>query len=676
MKRTLQITSIMLAVMLATLPLMVTVNSSAEDVDDLYTPSPDEVQSVAEIMKAIEDANPQLYWTNDDSGFISIMPMIFPILAAIVVGIVVGAVIAYAANKYSPSGVDNYPTASEANVNAALRELRSDLIVSNWHNIIGMYSKLVTNDGNLIPFTEAYFALQAETAASDLWSETATFVPDRILTRSSYMANYTTYKYNVLSAINEFALAMSDQRTILGDPSLASTYGNMRVGWSWDEYEWVDTAGSAWSAITDYVIPTAENNRVYIDVIDYTERLDNTNYMYVFGGSGKITNAVSGVQHNLPAGATDLLSLGVQPGWYDLTPGVTYAGNLMPSASLNGLDPSAAMILASSGEYALVTPSTDGYNIQKGTTLYQTDEINVHVSYLNESGSAVKVNEDISSSLHAYSIVSKAINEASRATVLAGQSAWLIYDNLGTSSSLIKPSSILAGMQTNTTMTAEQMAAIYAVALKQLAIYGDTVTPEDIKVSRESLDLVVHGDIYYRGTMVAQNAVFTPFTFLEDSTIAVGNHDWNAPGLAMVWATGVTSLADWNGMMVQYEIVQLGEGYQMRVHDIVHSGVQTNILTLTVDSMEMLGLVGYDIPDTLPAFTWEVIETYQWALLALIITWMGLLCYAGVKVNGQAGKAIIVATLVLGSILCLIVTGIMQRWLDGLADTLFGWWPF
>jgi hypothetical protein len=602
-------------------------------------------------------------------------PLIFPILAGIVVGLVVGMII----DHFWGDTTDNAPVANEQNVNAALRSLRSDIITSNWDNVGKMFTKLINNDAQLLAFTEAYWMLQAETATSDLWSENGTFVPDRILTRSTFMDNLTTYKFNVLSAINEFSLSLSTQRDIFNDPAKASAYGSMRYGWLWGTTQWIDTTGTMWMSMTDYVQPTSESNRVFIDVIDFPSRPSNTNNMYLFGGPGTITNVTTGTQYSLTSGANDLLSKGVKSGWYDLSLGPIYAGNLMPSASVNGMEPNAAMILQSNGSYAIAYADGAGtYTVQRGSTLYlEQPDVSVVVTYPDADGVTQTSSVPIDHMLLAYQAVEDAINNAAESTAKAGRAAWIIFDQLGTSSSLIKPSSILSGMQSNTNITAEQQAAIYAVAMKQLAQFGDKVRPEDITISRESLDLVVHGDIFYRGAVIAQNAVFTPFAFLQDQTIAVGSHDWNAPGIAMIWVTGVPSLEDWDGKMMQYIMVDLSEGYQMKINDIVASGVQVSVMDLQIQSMEKIGLVDFGIPDNTPIFTFsKPIDIVMYITAIVILAMMLAIVLIWNYAPPMMRPKLTLITLAVGAVVWLIWSGTLAAWLDALFDMMFGWLPF
>lgn len=594
-------------------------------------------------------------------GEMDIEPMIFPILAAIAVGIVVGMVIDWAGNKLGGNSNKTAPDPSEAEIKAALRQLRSDIITSNWQNVSQLFIKLINNDAQLLAFTEAYFALQAETAVADLWSETGTFVADRVLTRSTYIVNFSTYKYNVLSAINQFALSMSDERVEIFNAK-ASTYGSMRMGFSYGSNTWLDQNGLVWTALTDMVIPTADNNRVYIDVIDYPDRLENTNYLYVFGGNGRIVNTTSGTPYTMPAGANDLLAREIPAGWYDLDPGVIYCGNFLPSASLNGLEPSAAMVLFSNGEYGLAYEKSGGITVKRGATTWDDlDDLCLIVTFPDETNTTVTESVRLDGIISSYQLVEEALNSAARNTVKSGQAAWILYDELGTSSSLIKPSSLMSGMQSNTSVTAEQQAAIYAIALKQLAVFGEKVRPENITVSRESLDLVVHGDIFYRGVMVAENAIFTPFCYLDDQSIAVGSHDWQAPGLAMVWATGVPSLQDWNGLMMQYEMIELGEGYQFRINDIVAHGTPVQKLDLTIAGMEYLGLMDFGVPDNAPDWSFSKIPDLTWSLCLNVILVMILMFLVVIPriPPGPPQKYVALITVIVGAVALLILTGIL-----------------
>jgi hypothetical protein len=337
------------------------------------------------------------------------------------------------------------------------------------------------------------------------------------------------------------------------------------------------------------------------------------------------------------------------------------------------------MVLQSNGSYTIAYADGAGtYTVRQDSMVYYDQpDISIIVTYPDAGGITQTAKVQIDNMMMAYQAVEDAVNNAARSTARAGHTAWMIFDMIGTSSSLIKPSSILAGMQHNTSLSAEQQAIIYAVAMKQLIMFGENIRPEDITISRGSLDLVVHGDIFYRGVLIAQGAIFTPFAFLQDQMIAVGSHDWNAPGMAMVWATGVQSLEDWDGMMMQYHMIDLSDGYQMRINDIVASGVQVSKLNLEIESMEKIGLVNFGIPDRAPTFSWKKEVNIGLYISIIVILAMALaivliMNYAPPPLRIQ----LIAGVLIVGAVVWLIWTGTLAGWLNGLKQFMFGWWPF
>jgi len=340
---------------------------------------------------------------------------------------------------------------------------------------------------------------------------------------------------------------------------------------------------------------------------------------------------------------------------------------------LDGLTPNAAIVLFSNGHLALVTGSDGYYTVNHGGTVTQTGNVSLTVTWPDAVGNTEIISKSITGMLDAYHAISDNINASAISTANAAQAAWMLYDMLELSNALIRPSSITAAMQENTDLTAGQMAGIYMAAMRQL---GSDIFPGDIVFSAESLDLVVHGDIYFRGSLVAENAVYTPISFLRDRTLVGGDdNDWRGAGLAMVWAVNVPSLDEWDGQMFYNRIIELSDGYTLDIHDMRVNGIQVHEVELTVRSMQYLGLMEFGIPDTAPDPVFRTSNETMY-LIALVITWMGIICYLAVRIGGAPGAVIIGVTLLVGGIYLLIITGILQSWIDELKEIMFGWWPF
>lgn len=182
---------------------------------------------------------------------------------------------------------------------------------------------------------------------------------------------------------------------------------------------------------------------------------------------------------------------------------------------------------------------------------------------------------------------------------------------------------------------------------------GNDATVDGIQISPESLGLIVYGDIYYEGVKIAENAVYTPFVY-SDAEIAVGSQYLGVNGLAMVWATDVPSLGQWDGKTSDATILSIS-GATLDVGNIVANGSETSSISLEVASMERLGLIGFDVPEVpdTPA-TIDVVF-----LLQIIIVLLG----AVVAVAGLATRN---PWLILIGALIAVVGYLLAGWIAGM----------
>lgn len=513
--------------------------------------------------------------------------------AIFVITFVVTYAASYLASNWGSGDVPDGGDQSE--VNAAFRQAQAELLSSNYGTASGMWSQLALNDAQLWSFVESFFDLQAETAAAYLWSDTADYDGDKILEESSLIYNSLIYNYNLTSAWNEFTASWSDYRNLWAEKGEA--YDSMELGYGWDSGTWTGD-GVFSSELMRYATPTTSSYRVYLDVVGSDEEgySDRTNIMYSVGGSGALTSLTTGATTELREGQNDLEDLGLTSGWYELEVGPTYLSqNMSGSVSHDGLMPGGCLLLRSGDGYAFVYESGDSLVVVRNGQSIVTDTLTMTVSYDDQNGNRVDDNTvDLKPVVMGYDSVVDALNEASRSANYAGEVAWNLYDAIGESSALLKPSSITSGTQTEVPLTAQQASLMYLAAMEQIAELGTGATSEEIRISPESMDLYCYGDIYFEGALIAEDAVYTPFVY-DSTEISVGQHDMDVNGMAMVWATGVPSLESWDGSTDGGFIVDIS-GCNMDTANIVHNGTEVSSVELTVDSMERLGLIGFTNP--------------------------------------------------------------------------------
>lgn len=598
----------------------------------------------------------------DDGNVIEEDEAVLPVLVVpalhLVGALITMAVAAYATYTLTTwSGDGSVPDGTlDDSVNATLRELQAQLVTSNYDTASGIWSKLAVNDAQLWSFVEAYFDLQAETAAASLWTDEGTYDGDRILERSSLIYNSLIYNYNITSTWNEFSQSWSGYRGSWA--TKGDAYDSMRVSFDWDGHSW--TSDGVFSAeLLRMVSPTSTSFRVYVDVVDQGEEgwSDRTNIMYAVGGPGSLTSASTGRTYQLSEGENDLAGMGVTSGWYELGLGTSYMSqNLHGSVSADGLMPTACMLLRNGSGYAHVYETGGSYVIVRDGISSVSSSLALGISYSDRNGGTVTsdIVPDLGLVLSSYSDVSDAINHAALSANYAGEAAWNVYDRLGESSALLKPSSITSGTQVDTPLTSAQAAVMYLAAMEQMAELGEGATPDGILVSGESLGMYCYGDIYYEGVLIAEDAVFTPFVY-SDATLSVGSHRMDVEGLAMVWATGIEDLEAWDGVTEGSSIIGI-TGATLDILNIVNDDTEVSSLDLDVVSMERLGLIGFDVPDV--PDTPRTIDVVP--LLQLIVVLIGaVVALAGLFVRNPWLMLIGIVAAVVGYFLAGTIAGMI-----------------
>ena len=474
----------------------------------------------------------------------------------------------------------------EEEVTDAILSLNAQLVSSNYTTATGMWSKLGTNDAQLWALLETYFDRMAEIAAASLWTTYTEYDPDKILETSGTISNALVYAYNVTSAWDEFAASWSDMPA----QWIASNLNEITWSYEWDGISWASSGGdSVSSRLMMMATPSSDYGRVWIDVVDSDEDgyTDSTNLLYAMGGTGSVTSVATGESWTISEdGSIDMLDAGMTSGWYVLSEGATYLAQSMASSySSDGLTPAACMLLTIGEGIAYAYSTSDGYAVIKDGESYATEAIGISVAWGDES-----YDVDLTSVLAAWTSVGEAIADAYASAVSAGAAAWEVYDALESSSVAISPSSITVG--TSTSLTSSEAAAVWIAAMQQLSGADDSWSIDDLTISVESLTLVVYGDIYVNGELIAEDAIYTPFVY-SDESLTVGTQTLSSDGIAMIWATGVSSYADWDGDTSAASLVTISQA-TLTTYAIYDDGTEVSSIDLTVDSMYRLGLIGYE----------------------------------------------------------------------------------
>lgn len=538
----------------------------------------------------------------------------------------------------------------------AYREAMAKLVYSNFKNVSGVFQKMANNESQLWAFTEAYWNMQAETQAAYYWSDFAD--PDRDVLINDLRANSLVYWYNTAAAWNEFAHSFCDcfDRWIEADPDI---YGSMKITWTWDGGFW-DVDGRWDTKILRYVSPS-DQQKVFFSVTPAgsSYHLDGVNTMWVTGPGGRMTSCDTGASKDLSAGANDLS--GMESGWYYLSADNTYISQqIAASLADDGASPGVCMLMENDGAWAFVHRSGDRYRIVKDGHASTSSTYGLDVSYNDKNGNRVHLSPGpdekgkLSDVLDSCDRINAAVLHAFASASDAGLTAWNVYDRLQTSSYLIKPSSITAGSQEDHPLDTASAAVMYIAAMQQLAELGRRATPDNIKISPESLGLVIFGDIYNSGTCIVRDAVFTVFAFsaIDLSTRSQGVK-WTVPGMAMVWSTDLDSYGAWDGGTAGARIISIDD-CTIFCRNIFRDGVETSEVSLAPRSMSYLGLIGLTPVDP--------VDPVRVADLAKVMMAVGLLVGGLVAVIGLVSgqRWLLVAGIVMAIVMAVFSKQIAQ----------------
>jgi hypothetical protein len=213
---------------------------------------------------------------------------------------------------------------------------------------------------------------------------------------------------------------------------------------------------------------------------------------------------------------------------------------------------------------------------------------------------------------------------------IAAQTMWTITDTAKQSNILLSPS-ILMPHLTNVGIDAQQSYAIYVMALSQIAAYnttyGEVLKDGMTQISAESLDLYCHGSVYDQyGNLVLENAILTPYTYLNDMKVSTGKTLYNQDGLIMVWDMADT-LVGWDMPTdtAAYEPMIMPQGAYLVLDEIVYAGEEVSTVTLEVVKVERIAAFDdilferSDTPAVLDASTLVMIIVIELGIIIALI---------------------------------------------------------
>lgn len=469
--------------------------------------------------------------------------------------------------------------------------LRAAETITTTLGISGPWSEFVSQ---LMPMTNSLRDRTAEIAASEIWAAGKTLDPDDILVRSGTLADSACGAVTAASAISERIKATSQ---------ISAEY---KVGGS------SMSAGSARAISYGLGVNVTSEmaDRVYI----YTEREGDQISGTIDVRGGAATLRAPGKTYALSEGRNDLKALGIPSGMYELQAGRSYVGSLYPSKAADAATVLPAICLKGATGTMHILKSGSTVSAVGGAS---GDKVEIKFSHAGESATAdLTPGMDIMAQYLTGSMA--VVNHA----VGAAQAVWEVFNTAGKASIWASPSMLMPNLD-NMSFTPTQSYLIYMASLQQMCEYyktaRDNFTPENVKISEDSLDLVCYGTIRSAtNDILANNTIFTPVCYLRDQAVTVGSTLWGQAGLAMVYEQAP------GGKLSSKGIIPLESGSKFTLTKIVYKGTVYDQpgqgVTLHIHKLTTIqGWRGGDIDPVPPKKTdWLQIAVIALGLLTLV----------------------------------------------------------
>jgi hypothetical protein len=255
---------------------------------------------------------------------------------------------------------------------------------------------------------------------------------------------------------------------------------------------------------------------------------------------------------------------------------------------------------------------------------------------------------DLAPMIRAWNDMISSVEYVTETVNANGQATWDIFESVGAVSQFVSPSTLYL-VNENVSYTADQRRMMYVSAMEQVSGYyqgNKARLSAPMTISKETMDLYCHGDIYLNGTLVIENAVFSPMTYLESMTLAIGMNSWNAAGACMIWDTS-EDMESWGGTAENGTLLPMSSDgkYTVDIEQIVYSQTSVPSITLTMTEMSKMFVdaIDWDPASEPPS------HDDNGRIAALIVTIIGvLLAFAGFYFRSPVLIIIGIAVIFLG----------------------------
>ena len=492
------------------------------------------------------------------------------------------------------------PGGSQEEVNAVLRQLESEKVIWYGNGTASMAGSIMPSNANLLGFTNLHWNRAAELAVAGSWAINRSYNPNLTTELSTLRENIQAFIYTWQNALDE-----AYTRNIIAQINTFNTEAHLQAMTT--QLVWDTGSAELRNSIIDWgtlVKNAAFGQTVYIDASQET-----TGGTYFQNTSGTLYNLTTTniIMREMATGRTVTLAPGsndmsltnftgtttkMASGLYRIeTGGSTIAGPLSKAADSNAAEVFGTMVHLSD-TYRWFTFENGQTRVNSvGQIPIVTNNLSIQIGYVDRFGNnaidrSVLVGPNTDGQdpalIESWQNIIAATNLTVEQSAQAGQVLWGIFDICEMSIPALAPSSITTTIP-GVTLNAVQASMLALDQMMQIAqaylLHGNKLNQEiPVLFSADSLDLYIRADIYFNGTLLYENVVFTPFTALERQDFVTGKTtEWTNTGFIQVWGF-TTDISDWSGPVntSDYRTLPVGNGYDIDVKQIGRLG---NIVT-------------------------------------------------------------------------------------------------
>lgn len=448
--------------------------------------------------------------------------------------------------------IDQLLSENRNNLEAAWREASAEKIQTIVAITDADAVTALKNYAQIWGYTSEHFQRQSELAAAMTWGPDARYDPERIMLYSGTYENSSIMLGNAVAQINKVWSSLSaslDSHN--GDETYA---GKMTFSWTYGGQSFGST--EHWSGTSVYVasVPEGKELKAYI----------------ASGGT--------------------LYRDGVAVGSFDegkivtMDSGTWSSDRMLPVIDADAADIHAGMILRAGSECK--TLWYDGDTVIVDGVHY--NDLSVTISPKGSESRSAEITDELSSREQLLNAVKSTIVKASS----SASAVWSVYNDAGHASSYLTTLTV-PNVYENVSLTTEQMNIMTVLSLQQLSSYWQSSgeLKKDYSVTGGSNLLFLRGDIRdASGTLIAEDAVFTPYYMMDDETISVGSNVQTQSSICAVWTTGYTgNLSAWSGDAGgKASLIETSSGFTFDVAEILYDSRDVSSVELKITGMDYI----------------------------------------------------------------------------------------